>query len=241
MDPITQWRQRLVRKASLLVLSDDQRVDDPFCTWFGRVTLGMPGEPWPMANGRLMWPLLQIVVRELPFLPAALDGLALMRVFVDPAFLGDEDEGRVDFHEVEGVSGPGWLLLASPALDGFEKVTEPDHGSRIRPAPGRWELIEADYPTFDYLPEDLRDSLTHEHCESDLETHEGTKVGGWPFTIQSEVCLGPMGQNPLDPEYAFQIGSDHDRGWMWGDDGFAYFGRGTGECRDEWAMDWQCC
>lgn len=93
MDTLESWRARLARPASRLVLGDAYEPPARADSWFGRVTLGEPQEQWPVSNGRLMWPLLQIVVRELPYCPPGLLDLALIRVFIDPAFLAETENG----------------------------------------------------------------------------------------------------------------------------------------------------
>ena len=244
MDLLDTWIRKLARPASRLILTNDLRSTDPETTWFGRVTLGTPGEEWPIADGRLMWPLLQIVVKELPHRPAALDDLALIRVFVNPAYTGQSDSGGAYFCERKGVSGGPCLVRTSSKLERIEEIVQPNHESSIRPALGSWERIEMDYPSYDDLPADLPDSLRGEYSDhletGHIGTHDGTKVGGWPFTVQSEIYWAPNNEHPHKPEYVFQIDSDYKRGWAWGDSGLAYFGRGTGKHRDKWATEWQC-
>ncbi len=239
MEQIERWRKRLVRKASRLVLDPLGASSNSATSWFGRMTFSEAGESWPAYNGRLMWPLLQVVVRDLPFRPTALNDIAIIRVFVNPGHLAETDNGGSSFYMPEGVPGEGWLLRASPALENLVPVVEPDHGSTIHALPGHWELIEDDYPTFDHLPPDSPDSLVDDYCASEFVSHQGTKIGGWPFTVQNEVSLARPG-DACDPEYVFQIDSDYKHRWMWGDLGLAYFGRGAGAHRDKWAMDWQC-
>lgn len=240
MDTLESWRSGLARPASRLVLDPVHQVTAATCSWFGRVTLGEPQEEWPVSNGQLMWPLLQIVVRELPYRPPGLRDLALIRVFIDPAFLAETENGGADFYHPEDVSGSGWLLRASPTLDTLVPIVTPEHGSRIIAAPGHWELIPDDLPTWDELSRDAPQYQLDHYEDLEPKTHEGTKVGGWPFTIQSQLSWGPWDENPCNLEYQFQIDSDYDRGWMWGDNGTAYFGRGTGSHRDTWGMVWQC-
>lgn len=52
--------------------------------------------------------------------------------------------------------------------------------------------------------------------------------------------LGPWNRHPAHPKYVFQIDSEEKAYWAWGEGGIGYFGRGTGEARDQWTMDWQC-
>ena len=240
MEAIEMWKKRLARKASLFVPEGAASSAEPISSWFGRVTLAEQGETWPTVGGRFMWPLLQIVVRDLPFRPPALDDIALIRVFVNPEYAyGTVNQGGSYYHPTSP-PGSGWLLRASARLESLRPMPEPDHGCRVRSCRGRWDLINADYPTHDDLPLDFPDDLREDYCNLDMENSFGTKVGGWPHCVQSEIYWGPLKQHPWNPEYVFQIDSDCDRGWMWGDTGVAYFGRGTGAHRDKWEMEWQC-
>lgn len=229
MEGLDLWKQRLARKASRMVRSQARPPSDPATSWFGRVTLCEPGEEWPQWQGRAMWPLLQIVTRELPFCPDVIDDLALIRVYVAPSFYDADTDG-----------GEGWVVRASPTLAGLTPVADKPHDSTIKPFHGRWELIETDYPKHDDLPPELPDLLRESYYDLGLENQDGIKVGGWPTNIQSDICWAPMNRHPCRPAYAFQIDSDSKAGWFWGDSGVDYFGRGTGEHRDKWAMAWQC-
>ena len=230
MDQMELWRGKLARKASRMVFDQAEPATDSPCSWFGRITLGEPDEDWPRSKRRPMWPLLQIVVAELPVRPAALDGIALVRVYIDPKFYKrDTDHGQ------------GWEVRASPTLEGLERIAEPKHGSKIWARRGRWELIEPDYPTSDDLPADFPETMRDDYYDLGCENQYGTKVGGWPSNIQSEIWWAPWNKHPYNPEYVFQIDSDEENvNWMWGDAGVGYSGRGTGEHRDRWAMSWQC-
>lgn len=132
------------------------------------------------------------------------------------------------------------LLRAYPTLDGIVVIDESENRGFIKPFPIRWEAIEEDYPTWDdaafmELPQELDDNYY------DLfETQQGTKIGGWPHYIQSGIFGTPPNQHPPDPEYAFQIDSEEKAHWAWGDGGTGYFGRGTGDTRNQWTLEWQC-
>jgi hypothetical protein len=229
LDEVESWKQRLARKASRIVRAQSRPPSDPATSWFGRVTLCEPGEKWPQWQGRAMWPLLQIVTRELPFCPEGIADLALIRVYVSPSF-----------HDADTESGEGWVVRASPTLAGLAPITDKPHDSTIKPFHGRWEVVEADYPTYEDLPLETPEELKDSYHDLGFENHDGIKVGGWPTNLQSEIYWAPMNQHPHDPAYVFQIGSEPRAGWQWGDSGVGYFGRGTGVHRDKWAMAWQC-
>lgn len=225
---LDDWKTRLARPASLMVLDVFAHHETIGASWFGRVTLQKPGESWPQSDGRPMWPLCQIIVDELPFVPDSLRDLALVRIYVDP-----------DFHHCNTDSGEGWCVRVSHSLDGMIETQPPDHGSNIKPRRARWQLIDEDYPCSEDLPDDFPDELVEIWMDC-CPTSDGTKLGGWPQLIQSEISWFPGNKHPANPEYAIQIDSSEKCGWQWGDAGVGYFGRGTGEHRDIWAMEWQC-
>ena len=231
MDRWEQWRKQLARPASRMVFDKSIASTDSPGAWFGQITHGAPDEQWPECNGRAMWPLLQIVVPELPVRPATIDDLAMIRVYIDP-----------EYHAMDTDHGQGWEVRASTTLDGLKPIVEPKHGSKIRPSHVTWEPIDVDYPTWDDLPNDIPEALRDDYHDLGFENHHATKVGGWPSTIQAEICWAPWNKHPYNPEYIFQIDSeDKAPDWLWGDAGTGYFGRGTGQHRGKWAMAWQCC
>lgn len=83
-------------------------------------------------------------------------------------------------------------------------------------------------------------SLIEDNYFDIVKIKDGSKIGGWPHLIQSEIYWAPFNQPPTNPEYAFQIDNEEKAGWMWGDAGVGYFGRGTGQAKDTWALAWQC-
>ncbi|HEY0035590.1 MAG TPA: DUF1963 domain-containing protein, partial [Longimicrobium sp.] len=113
-------------------------------------------------------------------------------------------------------------------------------GSRIKPSPMRPVVVEADYPSWEDVPDEVAMRIGDAYFDL-FETAEGFKLGGWPYLVQSEIDW-PAGEgHPSAPEYVFQIDSSFEADWMWGDAGVGYFGRGTapGEA-ERWALAWQC-
>jgi uncharacterized protein YwqG len=105
-----------------------------------------------------------------------------------------------------------------------------------------WTPLEGDYPSRDDLCEAIKDEqILIQLEEANVGAAEGTKIGGWPFTIQSEIQWAPHDNHPAKPEFVFQIDSEAETGWEWGHQGIGYFGRGTAPDRqDEWVLAWQC-
>lgn len=185
-----------------------------------------------------MWPLLQVVCRELPYCPPLLKKIALMTVFIEADDLPTE--------VLPAPNGQGWLLRAYPTLEDLTPLSMPPIQTHIKPFPIRWELGKPEGPDWDDAWiiaqregfEPLLDAfneldLTHPGVSpTDLyydryTRHRKTKIGGWPSYIQS---------GPLKGKFAFQIGSEKKANWMWADDGNGYISRKN----KEWLLYWDC-
>lgn len=229
MSKLSNVKAKLVRQACRGVVGGFRPPDDPFTSWFGSVHLGLPGETWPIYNDKLMMPLCQFNLSELPYTPVTLSDIAVLTVFIAPDDIPD------------GASnGYGWLIRTYSNLGNLVVMEQPKERWPVKSLPIRWELVQKDYPTWDDaanmdLPEEIADEY-----EDIFENAGGTKVGGWPSTIQSEIFWAPFNQHPANPEYVFQIGTETKAHWAWGDGGTGYIGRGTGDARDEWVLAWQC-
>ncbi|MBN1317777.1 MAG: DUF1963 domain-containing protein [Anaerolineales bacterium] len=228
MMDVEKLRDRLRRQANQIIVGGFRPPENKDASWFGRVNLARPDEGWPQHQGKPMLPLCQLNLTEMPFKPEALADVCLITVFISAIELPLETE-----------NGDGWELRAYSSLEGLVELKAAEYKSPIRPLPIRWELIEADYPSYDDVAFDLPDEILDEY-EDYFETDESSKVGGWPFLIQSEIYWAPHNRHPANPEYVFQIASEKRANWQWGDEGTGYFGRGAGRSRDVWTLNWQC-
>jgi hypothetical protein len=140
---------------------------------------------------------------------------------------------------VDAENGDGWQLRAYPSLERLIEIDSPQHDNPIRSFPIRWEPLEADYPSREDVPLELPDGIADDTYEL-VEHHPVSKIGGWPYLVQSEICWAPHNRHPANPEYVFQIASEPKAHWQWGDGGIGYFGRGTGDARAVWTLSWQC-
>ncbi len=228
-EEVEALKKQLVRRASRAVVGGFRPYADPLTSWFGKVNVAASGEDWPTSAGRPMIPLCQFNLAEVPYVPDSLHDVAFLVVFIDQDELPNGTP-----------NGDGWLLRAYPSLEGLVALEPPSDKGFIKPFPIRWELIEEDYPAWDdaaslRLPPEIDDNY-----HSLFETQQGTKIGGWPFTVQCEICWAPWNQHPANPGYVFQIDSESKAQWSWGDAGFGYIGRGTGNAKNVWTLEWQC-
>jgi uncharacterized protein YwqG len=225
----TKALEAMLRKSgSRMVLGGFRSSESPRASWFGRVRLARPDEAWPFHQGQPMLPLCQLNLAEAPLAPSSLGDLALITVFVSAVRL-----------PVDAENGDGWQLRAYPSLERLIEIDSPQHDNPIRSFPIRWEPLEADYPSREDVPLELPDGIADDTYEL-VEHHPVSKIGGWPYLVQSEICWAPHNRHPANPEYVFQIASEPKAHWQWGDGGIGYFGRGTGDARAVWTLSWQC-
>ena len=175
----------------------------------------------------------QIVLRELPYVPAELSGVELFTLFMRT------DEGHPC--PPTSLEDRGWEIRTYSDLADVVAVEGPSP-SRIKPAAVRWEAV-VDLPAREDAARVLSDEV---FAEIDDEFHDlaggpadGFKVGGWPYLVQSEIYWAPRNQHPAEPEYVLQIDSDEKTGLAWGDFGVLYVGRGAAD-PSTWALEWQC-
>lgn len=222
-------RTRLRRRAIRMEIGGFRPPEGPAGSWFGRVNMALPGEGWPMTDGRPLHALAQIDLTQLPFRPPRLDDLEMIALFITEEAL-----------EEDAPNGTGWCLRAYPDLSALVPLEQVQTGSEIEPFPMRAQVVEEDYPKVEDVEDlDLPEEIAERYYEL-FETAEGFKLGGWPFLAQHVVEWGPPMAHPARPEFVFQIDSTDKGNWYWGDSGLGYFGRGTRPGRtDEWVMSWQ--
>lgn len=222
-------RARLRRRAIRMEIGGFRPPEGPAGSWFGRVNLALPGEGWPMSEGKPLHALAQIDLTELPFRPPHLDDLAMIAIFI-----GDEPPYG------DRRNGDGWCLRAYPDLAALVPFAPAGTGSRIRQFPMRPVVLDDDYPGWDDVAFDLAGEIDESYHDL-FQTQDGFKLGGWPTLIQGEIEWPHGNGHPRAPEYVFQIDSTDKGGWSWADSGVGYFGRGTAPGhRDRWTLAWQC-
>lgn len=224
------FRATIKRRAIVMEIGGFRPTENPQASWFGKVTLGLPGEAWPVTeDGVPLSPLAQINLTELPFRPPYLDDIEFLCVFVDPDTL-DED----------AANGSSWCLRAYPSLIALVPLQAPtDLASEIKAFPMCPKIIEEDYPSYDDIADEIPEDMADSYNE-DFANVSGFKLGGWPTLIQSEISW-PTHAARAKPEYVFQIDSTEKGRWSWGDGGVGYFGRGTTPGHtNTWFLTSQC-
>lgn len=232
-----QW-QHLARSASRMQFLQTRPPGDPLASWFGRARMALPDEDWPRFGNRLAWPLLQVNCRELPYRPDTLSDIEFLTLFVDPA----DPLPTVPV----APNGEHWLLRTYSSISELVPLDEPALQPVARPGnprypvppprakPVAWTFLPVDYPASETLM-NLPNWREYESIEDDerLVPSEGTKVGGWPFPVQSDPW------EAVDIEHIIQIDSHYEAGWNWGDNGMAFLGRRIDD-PDTWVLTWQC-
>jgi hypothetical protein len=161
--------------------------------------------------------LLQIKVDELPHVPVELENAAFLAVFFN--------REEIPFDKPHG---EGWLIREYPTCEGLVELPASDEPAVVKDFPVRWTRVEDDAPDWENAWDliDLKpiDDADDERFFEEFNRYEGTKVGGFPSCIQHGTELDG---------FVFQIGSEEKPGWMWVDNGIAYFNR---DAAGEWAF-----
>jgi uncharacterized protein YwqG len=204
----------------------------------GGVHLGLPGEAWPLDDaGEPMAGLAQLNLAAAPWRPPQLEGIAAVTIFV----ARDDDTFAVP----AGPSGDGWLLRAYPSLDGLVHLAVPRGGNAGRPRRLSWEAVQ-DLPAYDDLV-NLVDADLLERLLDGREVEDaiggptsGTKLGGWPSLIQSEIEWSDASGGPArEPVFCLQVDSSEEATLNLWDGGVLYVGRRPGPGSPEWVAEAQ--
>ncbi len=224
---INDIQSRLSRQAIVASLSKARGLTD-LASQFGFVVALKSDAAWPSFDGEPMVGLLQINTAELPSIPSALTGVALLRVWVslvDDAIL-DPD---------------GVVIRSSPSLSDETPVAQPVIATPIKRCGIAWANA-TDMPGYQDLPRTVSDEIANFYAEVDCPTISATKIGGFARRMQGPTAFDVTGYpSPDSPElfdYVLQIGSEKVAEWTWGDDGIGYVGRSRTNPA-KWKLDWQ--
>jgi hypothetical protein len=234
---LDQFRGEIARPASLARSIAGRADPDPFGSWLGRVTALARGAEWPTFEGKPMVGITQLNLRDAPFVPAELEGIGLLALFLAE----DDDDGLV---VPDGrPNGDGWLLMTcGPEVELIE--AKPVQLRGLRPRPIAWELID-DLPAWDDIAmtpegEAIEALLEDEEYEAAVgSAKEGTKLGGWPSLIQGEVTWSPAGDPAPNVSFCLQFDSDETVGLNLWDSGVIHIGRAVDGGRVIWVAESQ--
>lgn len=213
--------ERIARPVSIAQIGGFRPPEDPLTSWFLR-GVRRADEADVLFNGEPLIPLLQVRVSELTFVPPALEGIALLVVYMN--------------HKVipyDRAHGDGWMVREYRSLEGLVPCNARlPKGPKALPI--KWLGSEPEVPTRDHAQaiidlDALDDSESASERFDKLPHHEHTKVGGYPSGIQHVV------ENVDD--YVLQIGSERKPPWVWAHDGIATFGR---DADGRWSFACQC-
>ena len=112
----------LYRKASIAQIGGFRPPEKITSSWFGGRGVGMPGEKLPAFGDKSMFPLIQINLEELPFIPDALSNTKLLILFIN--------REEIPFDKPHG---DGWLIRDYGTLEWLVPLAEPETPSPIRP------------------------------------------------------------------------------------------------------------
>ncbi|WP_312956679.1 DUF1963 domain-containing protein [Pseudomonas songnenensis] len=210
--------RKYLRTASIATAGGFRPPEDPLTSWFCR-GVSLPSESLPLWQGEPMFPLLQIRVSELPFVPEQIKNIALLVLF-----------HNLRSHPFDLPHGQGWLIREYQNLDNLQPL--PSLSIPYKPFPISWSRVENDAPGWEDawniidLSAVNSDESASDSFFEDFMRYSSTKIGGYPAEIQHGVGLD---------DFVFQVGSEEKVNWMWADNGIGYFFRSpSGEWR------WSC-
>ncbi|WP_116849073.1 DUF1963 domain-containing protein [Deminuibacter soli] len=222
---IGEIKQQLAKKTVEFRTGGFKPGDAATESWIGNVYLYKEAEEIPLnSEGDVMYPLLQLHVASLPYIPEALKNTAVITVFVG------YDE-PIDSHTPQG---DGWVLREYTAADQLvvKRWVHPEPLFKTYPLkPGN---AEDDFPVWDdpAFPsaiitaiETLEEKEEISNYYDAVNLHYHHKLGGYPSFQQAH--------NGFDEgfEFMFQIAPDDKAGWPIEDDNNLYFTKNaqTGE------------
>lgn len=224
MDEIEKIKSELVKKATGFKSGGFKPTNSISESWIGRVYLYLENEEIPLDNqGRQMFPLFQIYLKNLPFIPEILKESELITAFISQDFPMDLNK-----------NGNNWIVREYSDISQIVIKDLKNENSYIKPFPLSHHLIEKDYPVWEdqEIPEDITDRINEMEDSGIIESyydvfknHYEHKLGGYAAYCQSGINFGE------DYEFVMQIASDEKAHLNIVDSGNFYFAknRKTGE------------
>ncbi len=201
MNEIENIKKQIVRKATGFITGGFKPTNSDSESWIGKVYLYKEDEEIPKdSKGNIMFPLFQLCLDNLEYIPKILSEAKALVVFI-------AEELPMDLTE----NGNDWLIREYKKSDKLiiKELTNPK--SFIKPFPLTSKIIEEDYPVWDGggLTSEMVDKILELENSGVIddyyditENQYGHKLGGYPSFCQSGVDFGD------DYEFVFQITSD---------------------------------
>lgn len=209
---IIDIKSQLVRQATIFETGGIRPTHDLLESWIGYVGWSLRQEQWPEG----FQPLATLFLKELPFVPASLQHVKLLTIFI---------KEEIFDHLIEDDLSRFFEIRAYTSLEGL--IQQNWKHEHIRAFPLIPKHIDNDYPAWDGggIPSDMEDeilSLEHEeHIEyfDDIveEIYAIHKIGGYPTFCQSGYDFGE------EFPFVFQIASDEKAYFNIVDNGNFYF------------------
>ena len=259
---IQELRQKIARPCTAFETGGFRPTESKRENWIGRVFLCKPEEaekPVTDNDGKLLYPLAQFYLPDLPHVPEQLRHVTWLTVFMAEE-IPEMDKVRVKrgdmvFREYVGRQGKGWLIreyTADDELVRYDYPPAPDGSPK--PFPLKPVSVEQDFPIWDGggLDADLEDEIcdlegdygeSHDADHLDYYTDIGDehdyrhKFGGYPSFCQSGICRNQGGRLLMGDgnfEFVFQISSDEKACFNVIDNGSLLFSRNPDN--GEWAL-----
>lgn len=233
--PVLDWRKQITKQASALIVGGRRPSGELTASCFGEVRVSRANESWPERDGKPLWPVCQLNLKNAPFVPENLSDVALLQIFVC------EDWWSSDYDILDSSNqGMGSIVIrVYECLDGLTAVKQPIHDSVFLAFEAYWKDEKVlDYPSHDTMPIDFDALEIGDYYEQEgIEGLQSTKIGGWPSCIQSEPWWDYK-EEGKGFEYALQIDSEGKANCNWEDGGVMLIARHKTQ-KSLWAIDVQ--
>ena len=227
MKRIVEIKKQLVKRATGFTTGGFKPTNSDTKCWIGRVYLYREDEDIPIDdNGAIMFPLLQICLEELPYMPDALKGSKALTVFVSKNMPGRLTD-----------NGNNWVIREYKEEDILVFKDICNNSSPITPYPLKSQLVNEDYPVWDSgdIPMDMEDELVEMEESGEISDYYDYadcfpehKIGGYPCYIQSGINFGD------GYEFMLQIASDEKANLNIVDNGNFYLAKNSQT--EEWRL-----
>ncbi|CAA9198636.1 DUF1963 domain-containing protein [Flavobacterium collinsii] len=202
MDEVQRIKKQLAKTATEFISGGFRPTNSASESWIGRVYLYKEAEGIPLDdNNELMWPLFQLCLEGLPFVPEILKSTKTISVFISKNIPMDLTP-----------NGNNWTLREYGIDDTLIIKDLKNPVSHLKAFPLSNKLIEEDYPVWEdcsSIPEDVTDKIleleeskTIDNYYDIVENNYSHKIGGYPSYCQSGIDFGN------DFEFVIQISSD---------------------------------